>query len=181
MIHANWSMSGVRCILFTKQVQDTDSVVVLTWKWSFWHFADDKQFLEVLLGRIENPRIRAAAKEVYIARERLELSNLLGKGIWVALFFFFFLCVGKRVTCVEGSSVKHWIVHLLDCSFIHEALQMKHRPTIQERMVHLFSFPTGIDIHILIQTGWSVAWTYSSTYCACQCCIYSAELWIWKL
>lgn len=41
---------------------------------------DDEQFLQFLLKRIENSRIRAAAREVYIARERLELGNILGAG-----------------------------------------------------------------------------------------------------
>lgn len=41
---------------------------------------DDEQFLEFLVKRIENPRVQTAAKEVFIARERLELGNLLGKG-----------------------------------------------------------------------------------------------------
>jgi len=41
---------------------------------------DDAHYFQELLKRIENPRIRNAAKEVYIARERLEIGNMLGKG-----------------------------------------------------------------------------------------------------
>jgi len=43
-------------------------------------FIDDARYFQELLKRIENPRIRNAAKEVYIARERLEIGNMLGKG-----------------------------------------------------------------------------------------------------
>jgi len=41
---------------------------------------DDARYFQELLKKIENPRIRNAAKEVYIARERLEIGNMLGKG-----------------------------------------------------------------------------------------------------
>jgi len=43
-------------------------------------FTDDARYFQELLKKIENPRIRNAAKEVYIARERLEIGNMLGKG-----------------------------------------------------------------------------------------------------
>jgi len=38
---------------------------------------------------MENPRIRNAAKEVYIARERLEIGNMLGKGDYTAVTWNF--------------------------------------------------------------------------------------------
>jgi len=41
---------------------------------------DDARYFQELLKKIENPRIRNAAKEVYIARERLEIGNMLGTG-----------------------------------------------------------------------------------------------------
>jgi hypothetical protein len=43
-------------------------------------FSDDAHYFQELLRKMENPRIRNAAKEVYIARERLEIGALLGKG-----------------------------------------------------------------------------------------------------
>jgi len=42
--------------------------------------ADDARYFQELLKNIDNPRIRNAAKEVYVARERLEIGNMLGKG-----------------------------------------------------------------------------------------------------
>ena len=48
-------------------------------------FADDARYFQELLKNIENPRIRNAAKEVYIARERLEIGNMLGKGDYLEL------------------------------------------------------------------------------------------------
>ena len=44
---------------------------------------DDARYFQELLKKIENPRIRNAAKEVYIARERLEIGNMLGRGDYV--------------------------------------------------------------------------------------------------
>ena len=46
----------------------------------FVFVTDDARYFQELLKKIENPRIRNAAKEVYIARERLEIGNMLGKG-----------------------------------------------------------------------------------------------------
>jgi len=43
-------------------------------------FLDDARYFQELLKKLENPRIRNAAREVYIARERLEIGNMLGKG-----------------------------------------------------------------------------------------------------
>jgi hypothetical protein len=43
-------------------------------------FIDISLYFQELLRKMENPRIRNAAKEVYIARERLEIGALLGKG-----------------------------------------------------------------------------------------------------
>ena len=49
---------------------------------------DDAHYFQELLRKIENPRIRNAAKEVYIARERLEIGTLLGKGKSFPYCFF---------------------------------------------------------------------------------------------
>lgn len=46
----------------------------------FLFLPDDAHYFQELLRKMENPRIRNAAKEVYIARDRLEIGNLLGKG-----------------------------------------------------------------------------------------------------
>jgi len=51
---------------------------------------DDARYFQELLKKIENPRIRNAAKEVYIARERLEIGNMLGRGDYMFIYWMVF-------------------------------------------------------------------------------------------
>jgi len=79
---------------------------------------DDARYFQELLKKIENPRIRNAAKEVYIARERLEIGNMLGKGDHDVYSSGCLETCMLKVVCIGSSLCGHQFKGRYYCSVI---------------------------------------------------------------